>query len=388
MMRTHTTQHQDFVEWESRQTLVQSTVIPPHGPLASGAPAIAAWCRNHCNYWPLFDELCVPVVWARGAEIVEVNDALCSWLGYENGRLAGAPLCQLAPSKEWRSTSSPWHAIAASESVVKAVVGISDAAGTTCRATVTSFSMSGQSPYDRLLLLRPAHRSEIFARDLAQQSALAYELAAVEARERRKIANGLHDEIGQVLAIIGLKLAALGTSSRHNEIADQVRELLSFVAQAQQATRSATFELSCPVLQQMGLQSAIENLAERLNGVAGISISVHGVILATAIPRPRAEVAFRIVRELLMNALKHSRARRVWIDIAQRGAELCFAVVDDGVGMLGQMNRPNQTGGYGLHNVEAQIQAVGGWLALSPTASGTHIEFALPLSRIAPCKVL
>jgi signal transduction histidine kinase len=56
--------------------------------------------------------------------------------------------------------------------------------------------------------------------------------------------------------------------------------------------------------------------------------------------------------------------------------------------MLGQMNRPNQTGGYGLHNVEAQIQAVGGWLALSPTASGTHIEFALPLSRIAPCKVL
>lgn len=316
-------------------------------------------------------------------EIVNVNKALCIWLGYEDGKLLGAPLHQLAPNSEWHSASSIWHSLTTSESVVKAELGISDAVGKTLRATVTSLSRGGDSSSEHWLILRPAHYADAFAADLAEQSALAYELAAAEARERRRIANGLHDEIGQVLAIIGLKLAALGTASARDEIAGQVKELLSFVAQAQQATRSATFELSCPVLQHIGLQAAIGNLAERLNGVAGISIRVQGDISAVAIPEPGATVAFRIVRELLMNAIKHSRARSVSIDCVQTGNELRLAVRDDGVGIARQLDPPSQNGGYGLHNIEAQIQALGGWLALSSAASGTQIEFALPLRRVA-----
>lgn len=332
----------------------------------------------HCNYRSLFDELYAPLIWVHQTKIVDVNNALCNWLGYTAEQLIGAPLRQLAPSVEWRNNGSPWHAIVKCETLLNAEIGMLDVLGNTHKVAVSIFAQSPESPDTRVLLVQLDQYAEAIAMAEAQQSSLAYELTAAEARERRKIANGLHDEIGQVLAIIGLKLAALGTSSSQREIAEQVKELLSFIAQAQQATRSATFELSCPVLQHIGLQAAIESLAERLDGVANLSICVKGSIPAVPIPEPVAQVTLRIVRELLMNAIKHSHARHAWIEMTQRGDELCFTVGDDGIGMSHTSVEPSRSGGYGLHNVEAQIQAIGGRLEHALTTSGTQIEIVLP----------
>ncbi|MFM7459215.1 MAG: sensor histidine kinase, partial [Burkholderiales bacterium] len=78
---------------------------------------------------------------------------------------------------------------------------------------------------------------------------------------------------------------------------------------------------------------AIEALAERLDGLAGLSIQIRGSVPAVPIPEPVGQVLFRVVRELLVNAIKHSRATQATIEISMQGNDLTFTVQDDGVGI-------------------------------------------------------
>ncbi|MFM7294001.1 MAG: sensor histidine kinase [Burkholderiales bacterium] len=341
-----------------------------------------------------FELLNVPILWFEQSTIVDVNAACCSWLRYSTEHLLNAPLTLLVPNAERRNPDSAWRTITGHKLLVNATVPVRDATGGTREAIASTFRQFPDTGEAGLLLLRPARNADAYASDAldcGKQAELAYDLAVIDARERRRIANGLHDEIGQVLAIIGLKLAALGTTSSADEIAMQVKELLSFVSQAQQATRSATFELSCPVLEHLGLQAAIEALAERLDGLAGLSIQIRGSVPAVPIPEPVGQVLFRVVRELLVNAIKHSRATQATIEISMQGNDLTFTVQDDGVGIHSLDTRAAaHCDGFGLQNVEAQVLAIGGRLTLlrsaqatkgTPSIQGTQIEIAIPLSQ-------
>jgi signal transduction histidine kinase len=343
-----------------------------------------------------FELLNVPILWFEQSTIVDVNAACCSWLRYSTEHLLNAPLKLLVPYAERRNPDSTWHTITDHKLLVNTTVPVRDAKGDTREAIASTFRQSPHAGGAGLLLLRPARNTDVYASDAldcGKQAELAYELAVMDVRERRRIANGLHDEIGQVLAIIGLKLAALGTTSSADEIAIQIKELLSFVSQAQQATRSATFELSCPVLEHLGLQAAIEALAERLDGLAGLSIQVRGSVPALPIPETVGQVLFRVVRELLVNAIKHSRATQASIEVSMRGNDLTFTVQDDGVGIHSLGRRASvHRDGFGLQNVEAQILAIGGRLKLLRSAQatkgmqsfqGTQIEIVVPLSQVA-----
>lgn len=218
-----------------------------------------------------------------------------------------------------------------------------------------------------------------------QLRTLAYEVTVAEARERERIALGLHDDIGQVLAIIGLKLgelAAARDAMASQALLAQARELL---AQAIRATRCATFELSSPVLQQLGLQAAIESLVPRLEA-AGIKVTVAGGLPPLEVQPQVLAIVFRVLRELLANLVKHAKARRALITLHADEQLLLVAVADDGVGF--DADRPRvgfgPDGGYGLFSAEAQMQAIGGRLHVESSPSrGTRATVSLPLQPAA-----
>ncbi len=83
-------------------------------------------------------------------------------------------------------------------------------------------------------------------------------------RERRRIATTLHDHIGQILAISKIKLGALLESANNDVSLEQLKEVREHVEQAIKYTRSLTFELSPPILYDLGLESALEWLTEQL----------------------------------------------------------------------------------------------------------------------------
>jgi signal transduction histidine kinase len=187
-----------------------------------------------------------------------------------------------------------------------------------------------------------------------------------------------------VLAIVGLKLGELGEASDPAARAELVNELRSLVGQAARATRTATFELSCPVLHQLGLQAAIESLAPRAQAASNLKLVVSGTLPPLRLPDQVLAIVFRVVRELVANVGRHAQARTARVQLYATGERLSVAVFDDGVGF--DTTRPRAgfgpEGGYGLFSAEAQIQAIGGRLDIeSAPGRGTRATILLPLSN-------
>lgn len=218
---------------------------------------------------------------------------------------------------------------------------------------------------------------------------LAYELTLAEARERERIAIGLHDDIGQLLAMVRYKLAELGAALPPDSAAvGLLDEAHVLVRQASDATRSATFDLHSPVLRQLGFKTALESLAQRVNRSCGLRVSVAGEMPPLPLPEPVLSVVFRVVRELLFNVQKHASASAATIQLGASARRWEVRVSDDGSGFVVAARRCGPDGGYGLVSAEAQMQAVGGALEIrSAPGHGTCATVTLPLGAAMSTEV-
>jgi len=230
---------------------------------------------------------------------------------------------------------------------------------------------------------RPGARSQGRRRAKTRRSlqTLAFELTVAESRERERIARGLHDVIGQVLTMARFKLGELRDVSLpevRNQLMEELGELL---AQATRATRSATFDLSCPSLQ-LGLLPALESLAHRMRQETKLVIRVEGYLATLAIPEAVVAVLFRVVREFALNVHKHATASSMVFEVGSRADELSICVADDGVGFQRAASgaKFSPDGGFGLFSVEAQVEAIGGHVEIDTAPGrGTRATVILPL---------
>ena len=137
---------------------------------------------------------------------------------------------------------------------------------------------------------------------------VAQELSLTEERERRRLATDLHDHVGQILALAQIKLGALRASAANSQIApvDEVRQLIE---QTIRYIRSLGFELSPPILYELGFESAMEWLAEQIQEQHGVQITVG----ADRSPKPLNDevrvLLFHLMRELLTNLVKARQAQ-------------------------------------------------------------------------------
>lgn len=213
--------------------------------------------------------------------------------------------------------------------------------------------------------------------------ALAHELTTAEARERERIARDLHDEIGQILTVARFTVESLkGMPPAHQE--PHLDELSALLAQASRATRSATFDLSSPVLR-LGLEEALVELAGRLRRSGGPEFRVDGHLPLVDWPRPALWMLYRVVRELAVNVQRHAQAREAVIRLGGDAAGLRIDVIDDGIGIDPDWAErgPSREGGFGLVSAHAQMQALGGSLAVqSGVGCGTQATVALPMNGV------
>jgi two-component system CheB/CheR fusion protein len=222
--------------------------------------------------------------------------------------------------------------------------------------------------------------------ELAQVRALARrlacEVARAEARERARIARGLHDDLGQVLAMIKCRLGQLELSSGGQD-ARSLAELRTWVGEAIQATRLASFDLHAATLSERGLQGALEDLVLRLGRLGGPRMDLR--LEATPdMPDDARAVLFRVLRELLFNVHKHARARHAIVKLRRRGMHLLAQVSDDGIGFKSPTGplALDRDSCFGLASSEAQLRALGGGLSVrSDAGGGTLVQLWLPCSQ-------
>lgn len=215
---------------------------------------------------------------------------------------------------------------------------------------------------------------------------LASELSLVEERERRSIASDLHDQIGQALSVIQMRCFALRDDLSSQVHVHQIEEINGLLKQTIQDTRSLTFELSPPVLYELGLAAALDWLAEQFQAKHNLKCKVTSDNKPKPLNQDIEIVLFRSVRELLVNIVKHARARNVKITIRADKKNLRIRVTDDGVGFIKETkaNRAYSDHRLGLFNISERIRYLGGRLEVdSQQGKGTMMTLVAPLKSTA-----
>jgi PAS domain S-box-containing protein len=230
-----------------------------------------------------------------------------------------------------------------------------------------------------------SERKEAEAKLLAYQEqlrALTSEMVLVEERERRRIASELHDQIGQNLALCKLKVAALEKVPGQDAVREELAVVRRLLECSIQDARSLIFDLSPPVLYELGLAAALEWLAERMQEQFHIPFEFESRFQGVELPYDRQVILFQVVRELLMNAGKHSRASRAKLILAHEGPLLKIQVNDDGVGFdTAKVYAPKEQGsGFGFFSIRERLNYVGGRLEIkSNPGQGSQIILTVPL---------
>ncbi len=211
---------------------------------------------------------------------------------------------------------------------------------------------------------------------------LAAELAATEERERRQIAQYLHDHIGQLLAVIRLRLDVLRTLAVDVEARGHVDEVALLVGQVIGDVRSLTYQVSPPILHELGLGPALEWLGEQLSRRFNLRILVTVQQGLPDVDDVVGGMLFRSVGELLTNVAKHAKARQAIVTVGRVRGRVRVEVADDGVG-LDVSRIPALAKGrecFGLFSIRERLEYLGGRMTVrsAPGAGATVVLDAPP----------
>jgi signal transduction histidine kinase len=207
---------------------------------------------------------------------------------------------------------------------------------------------------------------------------MAFDATLTEESERRRIAADLHDRIGQSLALAQMKLKSMVMGDRDQR---PVEEAIDLLAHSIVDTRTLIFDLSPPILYDLGLKEALLWLAEDLGQRCALQIEVSGDGTPPRLNDATAALVFRAVRELLTNVLKHAQVLAAEVKLELTGDLLEIAVTDEGVGFdTGAMARASTQGGFGLFSVREQLSRLGGTLEIeSGRYQGTQVRLRVPV---------
>jgi signal transduction histidine kinase len=213
--------------------------------------------------------------------------------------------------------------------------------------------------------------SERVARDALRQVVSAQEL------ERRRLARELHDETGQALTSILLKLKSIEDEGDPARLADATADLRELVVTTLQDVRALAVELRPKALDDFGLVSAIERLVETFREQTGMEVDLEPRLGTERLPREIETTLYRITQEALTNVVKHARATRVSIVLTRRDGAVSAVIEDDGRGI----GTDEPTGdGLGLVGMRERVALVGGRLVVeSPPGGGTTLSIEVPI---------
>jgi PAS domain S-box-containing protein len=227
--------------------------------------------------------------------------------------------------------------------------------------------------------------NEELRRRAEQLRSLVLELSQTEQRERKRLAQILHDEFQQLLVAAQLQLQRLDphVPAGGREMIRQLRDLL---ADSLRASREVTLELSPPILHQAGLMPALRWLAGWFEKKHGLPVRVQGTEEFLGLSEPARLFLFSATRELLMNVRKHAGARTGFITLERApGGHAVLSVEDDGVGMPKAAKHDASPGGLGLFSIRERLDMLGGTLHIGPGAhGGARVALRLPLGQTEP----
>ncbi len=230
--------------------------------------------------------------------------------------------------------------------------------------------------------------SEVFgvARDITEHRLIEKNIMKTvlitEERERRRFAEELHDGLGPLLS--GLKLylqqdnLTQNLNSKQLKVFNYSREL---VDEAIHQTRSIANNLMPSVLSDFGLQKAMQSFVEKINQIGKVKINLKIDSCIDNVEADESLVVYRVLSELINNALKHSECDKIEIQLDIKNNILNFFYADDGKGFdVNDVLSKQERKGIGLYNVFNRINSLNGTISMeSKNGKGTLAKIFIPL---------
>ena len=206
------------------------------------------------------------------------------------------------------------------------------------------------------------------------------ELIRTEEKERKIIAGFLHDGIGQTLSIAHIKLTSLPNKDLTPKIKKTINESSKLIDSAITDTRLLTYDLSPPILYELGLIEAIKWKLEQVREKSDISATFKSSIIKIKINTDSRILIYRIVCELLLNVIKHANAKLVSINISKIRKKYYITIFDNGKGFdYKKTSREGKSDSYGLFSINERLDSINGSLKLeSSSESGTKATIVVP----------
>ncbi len=249
--------------------------------------------------------------------------------------------------------------------VVLAIASLPDHGRTVVQMVITDVS-------ERAREHRELERSRRTLRSLSANMVQARE------NERQRIARELHDELGQRLTALKMELSSLGGGAAGSAPAGRIEAMLEMVDDTVATVRRIATELRPLMLDDLGLNAAIDWLANGWARRMGVKMTLHLGATDPAIDDAASIALYRVVQEALTNIARHARATEVCIEVQEGAGELRLTVLDNGIGFdPASMFRE---GSHGLLGIRERALMLGGELEVgnSPRGGG-RVTVRLPL---------
>jgi PAS domain S-box-containing protein len=224
-------------------------------------------------------------------------------------------------------------------------------------------------------------------RSLRQLSA---HLLRTQEEERRRIGRELHDSLGQHLAMVKMSLAALQSTvgAEQEEAATEFAECSDAVDSAIKEVRTISYLLYPPMLEELGLESAVPWYLDGFSKRSGIETSFEMTPGFGRLPEAVELALFRVLQESLTNVHRHSGSPTARVRLACENGHVVFEVKDCGKGLPATESQaaPQEslgTSGLGLRGMTERLREVGGTLEINSGRKGTTVRAIVPFSERA-----
>lgn len=215
----------------------------------------------------------------------------------------------------------------------------------------------------------------------AQLRAMALQLSQAEQQERQRLAQILHDDLQQMLVAVRLRIDRIKRAVTNQDQSDDLAYADELLAQAIQAARSLSVDLSPPILRERGLAPALEWLARKMQAEHGLTVHLDVREDVTLNSDEAKHFVVQAVRELLFNVVKHAGVTEAWLTLTVAGPCLELSVLDRGEGfdLTTELAAHNGCENFGLATIRHRIDLIGGSSDVQTNpGEGCHVRFRIP----------
>lgn len=211
--------------------------------------------------------------------------------------------------------------------------------------------------------------------------ALTARMMTAQDDERRRIARDLHDDLSQTLAFLAMDLGKLATKPTAQDLVADIRPLQLRAAEAAESVRRISHQLHPSVLDDIGLEAALEQYCEEFQQRSGIATKFISRNVPESLQQEVASSIYHIAQECLRNVSKHARTKTVSVTVEFADNLLRLIIKDRGIGLKTEQPEPS---GIGIVAMRERAHLVNGTLSIqSKVGSGTEVSVEVPVAPTA-----